>query len=112
MKVIFADGTNKEFLDSTSIYPSDSPYIPSAMEVQMDYEQMSLATFEKWMLNTEKTKEMTFERAINENDVMTEVFYGYTRMTECGRKALYNKDVHTGEVVSQWVLYARLEQVV
>lgn len=114
MRVIFADESAKEILDTTTVFPSDSPYIPSYMEIEMSEKDMSLTKFYTLFNDAEKTKVMVFERTIPTGEgesIMTETFYNYCRLMDYGKKIFYSKDVYTGEVIEEWRLYGRLEQV-
>lgn len=115
MRVIFADESAKEILDTTTVFPSDSPYIPSYMEIEMSEKDMSLTKFYTLFNDPEKTKVMVFERGViptaDGESVMRETFYNYSRLTDYGKKIYYTKDVYTGEVTEEWRLYGRLEQV-
>lgn len=117
--VTFADGTVRDILDSTTVYPSGDPNQRSYMTLHMAESSMTLDSFEA-LVNTEsKTKRMTFHTVLEITDdegnvtehETSEVFSNFIHVASVSKEDYTEIDTTTGQAVTVKHLIARLEQL-
>ena len=108
LKIKFADGTEKEVLEATTIYPSHNVTMRNRMEVHMEEKAMDLSAFETLMKDPGKTREMHLIHTENGSDMG---YMDYTIPLSIGKKRISVTDLSTGAVREEMHLVAELEQL-
>lgn len=112
LKIKFADGTEKEILQSTTVYPSGSSSVRSKMEIHMSEYAMSFVDFESLMSDSEKTKELhIIETDMYGSIVRENVYSSYILPAQIGKQRVDIIDYEDGQVNSEMHLVAELEQL-
>lgn len=108
LKIKFADGTEKEVLENTTLYPTYHASMRNRMEIHMDGEAMTLSGFEMLMKDPGKTSEMHLIHTENGSDMG---YMDYTIPLSIGKKRISVTDLSTGAVREEMHLVAELEQL-
>lgn len=123
LKIVFADKSEQEVLQRTTIYPSGSSAVRSRMELHLAGDAMGLEAFAALVGDEGKTRAMRLvetrpaaqdgeEGAAAEETVVRENLYtGYTLPVQVGRQRVETVDHETGAVQQETHLVAVLEQL-
>lgn len=107
----FKDGTVKDVLADSVIYPSGNPNIRSKLEIHMAVKSMTIGQFVTLFSNEDNLMNLTLT-AKNDDQVIVEdnlTFYIVT--ADCGRRLVENVDPMTGTVSREYHYVAVLEQL-
>ena len=111
LKIKFADGTEKEILQDTTVYPSGSSSVRSKMEIHMPESAMALLVFESLMSDKEKTKEIRIVETAEDGSIIREETYRhYTLLAYVGKRRVGTVSYIDGTTASATHLVAELEQ--
>lgn len=121
----FATGITCPVLEDTTVYPSNSIYVRSYMEIYADDNAITREEFENIVSNTDNTSKITISITkahydVDENGNETEIensasdmvqtYARYTDLVDVGIKTLQKINEQTGELIRERRLYAKLEQ--
>ena len=116
LKLKFADNTEREILQDTTIYPSGSSAVRSRMEIHMAEDAMSLTEFEAVMSDPKKTSALRLiETSIAEDGteitVRDTLYSAYTLIASLGKQRVDKLDYTSGQPAGEAHLVAVLEQL-
>ena len=121
LKMKFGDGSEREILTETTIYPSGSAAVRSRMELHLAGDAMGLEAFEALVNDPEKTGAVriieTRQAGTGEEEEKGEVllrddlYTGYTVVPQVGCRRVETVDHATGAVSGETHLVAVLEQL-
>lgn len=112
LKIKFADDSELEVLDSTTIYPSSNVSVRSKMVIHAADYMMDLSSFEKMLADKEKIKEIRLIRTDEYGDVVSEVVYSnYVILSNVGKRRIDDVNYINGFASSEMHLVAELEQL-
>src|SRR5699024_1281328 len=98
----FADGTEKEILQDTTVYPGATFAVRSKMTIHMPESAMDLLIFESLMSNKEKTKEIRIvETSEDGSTVREETYRHYTLLAYVGKRRVGTVSYIDGTTASE-----------
>ena len=111
LKIKFADNSEIEVLDDTTIFPSQNSSVRSKMIIHIPEDAMDVSEFEKIVSNKEKTKEIHLINTVD-GELKSDVIYtNYSILASVGKQRIDKVNYVDGSISSEMHLVAQLEQL-
>lgn len=112
LKLIFADNTEQEILDQTTVYPSTNSFQRSRMEIHMPADAMGLEAFAALMSDPEKTKTLQICQTDEQGQLVRSTLYtAYTLPSRLGCERVETVNHTDAATTTETHLVAVLEQL-
>ena len=111
LKIKFADDSEIEVLDDTTIFPSENSSIRSKMIIHAPENSMDISEFEKIFSNKEKTKEIHLINIVDGELKSDVVYTNYSILASIGKQRIDKVNYVDGSISSEMHLVAQLEQL-
>lgn len=111
LKIKFADNSEMEVLNDTTIFPSDNVAMRSKMEIHIKDESMSISDLEKIVSDKEKTKEIHLIDMTDEKLVSDVTYTNYSILASIGKQRVDKINYADGTTTNEMHLVVQLEQL-